>query len=160
MTNHRHHKPAGRNRVLEMLDILQLGLCGRCGRARYLTRRTARHAARIAAPSTRLRAYRCGEIWHLTNPAGRPQYIAPPVTLAQQPDAARGSLDRRGRGERRYRRSGPNAHARPRVAMPISTGRSGTDPLEKACDPRTLDAAAWWQADGHHPVTPLAGGRW
>ncbi|HLU75683.1 MAG TPA: hypothetical protein VKZ82_26140 [Nonomuraea sp.] len=52
MTDHRHHKPAGRNRVLEMLAILQLGLCGRCGRARYLTRRTARHAARIAAPGT------------------------------------------------------------------------------------------------------------
>ena len=96
--NHRiHDSRVGRDRVREMLAILQLGLCGRCGRARYATRRTARHAARIAAPGTRLRAYRCGEAWHLTAPPGRPQFIAPPVTV---PDVG---LDLPGQDKRRYR---------------------------------------------------------
>ncbi|MEU5993878.1 hypothetical protein ABZ806_33315 [Spirillospora sp. NPDC047418] len=101
MTKHSHEKPAGRNRVVEMLAVLQLGLCGRCGRARYPTRRTARHAARIAAPGTRLRAYRCGDTWHLTTPPGRRQYITPPVTV---PCTSLGTrLDLHGRGKRRYR---------------------------------------------------------
>lgn len=81
MTKDRCSRQVRRNRVLEMLSILQLGLCGRCGRARYTTRRTARHAARIAAPGVRLRAYRCGDAWHLTSPAGRPQHITAPVTV-------------------------------------------------------------------------------
>ncbi|CNG13598.1 Uncharacterised protein [Mycobacterium tuberculosis] len=105
MTKNRHSGQAGRNRVLEMLTILQLGLCGRCGRAHYATRRTARHAARIATPGTRLRAYQCGDTWHLTTPPGRPQFIAPPVTLPRI--RTRDGLDLRGRGERpcRTRRS-------------------------------------------------------
>ncbi|GAA1836289.1 hypothetical protein GCM10009735_84690 [Actinomadura chokoriensis] len=98
MTQNRHSGQAGRNRVLEMLAILQIGLCGRCGRARYTTRRTARHAARIAAPGIRLRAYRCGDAWHLTTPPGRRQFIAPPVTVP--PIHSRNRLDLRGRGER------------------------------------------------------------
>lgn len=101
MIENRHREPIGRNRVLEMLVILQPGLCGRCGRARYLTRRTARHAARIAAPRIRLRAYQCGDAWHLTTPPGRPQFIAPPVTLPHI--RPRDRLDLHGRGERRYR---------------------------------------------------------
>lgn len=92
-----HRQRQGRNRVLEMLDILQLGLCGRCGRARYTTRRTARHAARVAAPGTRLRAYRCDDAWHLTSPPEQSQFIAPPVTVPQV------GLDLLGRGKRRYR---------------------------------------------------------
>jgi hypothetical protein len=81
MIKNRHSRQAGRNRVLEMLAILQIGLCGRCGRARYATRRRARQAVRIAAPGVRLRAYRCGDAWHLTSPPGRPQHITPPVTI-------------------------------------------------------------------------------
>src|SRR5690606_8509731 len=81
MNKQAHRRQRARNRVLEMLAILQLGLCGRCGRARYATRRTARRAARIAAPGTRLRAYPCGDSWHLTTPPGRPQLVAPPVTV-------------------------------------------------------------------------------
>lgn len=101
MTVNRHGKRAGHNRVLELLAILQLGLCGRCGRARYTTRRTARHAARIAAPGTRLRAYRCGDAWHLTTPPGRPQFIVPPVTVPRTRPWIR--LDLHGRDERPYR---------------------------------------------------------
>ncbi|WP_433476421.1 hypothetical protein ACQPZP_04820 [Spirillospora sp. CA-142024] len=158
MNQHLHrNRPTG-DRVLDMLAILQLGLCGRCGRARYATRRTARHAARIAAPGVRLRAYGCGDAWHLTNPAGRPQYIAPPVTLAQRSNAARGSLDHRRPGERRYGRSGPNAPARPRGGVWTPAGRSGSDPLEDARDPRTCDDATLWQLDGRHPATRVAGG--
>ncbi len=81
MTENRHRRQAGRHRGLEMLAILQTGLCGRCGRARYATRRTARQAVRIAAPGVRLRADRCGDAWHLTSPPGRPQHITPPVTM-------------------------------------------------------------------------------
>jgi hypothetical protein len=90
----------GRDRSVEMLASLQLGLCGRCGRARYATRRQARHAARIAAPGVRLRAYQCGDDWHLTSPPGRPQHIVPPVTVCQIRAAA--GLDLRARGERVY----------------------------------------------------------
>ncbi|WUH98755.1 hypothetical protein OHR68_35440 [Spirillospora sp. NBC_00431] len=78
-----------------MLAILQLGLCGRCGRARYATRRTARHAARVAVPGIRLRAYRCRDAWHLTSPAGRPQFITPPVTMLSARPQTR--LDRKRR---------------------------------------------------------------
>ncbi|MEU8342418.1 hypothetical protein AB0C74_12035 [Spirillospora sp. NPDC048832] len=99
MTKNRCSRQAGCERVLEMLAILQLGLCGRCGRARYTTRRTARHAARIAAPGIRLRAYRCGDAWHLTSPSGRPQHITPPVTMP--PVHAQTSLYFRGRSKRR-----------------------------------------------------------
>ncbi|MEO3829901.1 tyrosine-type recombinase/integrase [Actinomadura sp. B10D3] len=48
----------GGDRVAEVLAGLQLGLCGACGRARYGSRRQARHAARVGAPGVRLRAYR------------------------------------------------------------------------------------------------------
>lgn len=71
----------GNQRVLELLAVLQMGLCGRCGRARYATRSQARRAARIGMPGRRLRAYRCGDAWHLTSHS-RPQWIAGPVTLA------------------------------------------------------------------------------
>ncbi|MFC4912254.1 hypothetical protein [Actinomadura gamaensis] len=102
----------GRDRTVELLADLQLGLCGRCGRARYATRRQARRAARIGMPGRRLRAYRCADAWHLTSHS-RPQYTAPPVTLppppgtgskptktpAPQPDSTAGhaglALDRR-----------------------------------------------------------------
>lgn len=94
-------KRIGLSRAVEMLLILQSGLCGRCGRARYSTRRTACHAARIAAPGKRLRAYRCGDAWHLSAPPGRPQVIDPPVTM---PLVRQGrGLDLRGQDERRYR---------------------------------------------------------
>ncbi|WP_242891138.1 hypothetical protein [Actinomadura litoris] len=160
MNQHPHrNRPAG-HRILDMLAILQLGLCGRCGRARYATRRTARHASRIAAPGVRLRAYRCGGAWHLTNPTGRPQYIASPVTLVQRPDAARGRLDRRGRGERRYQRSSPNAPARPQGAAWVSAGWSDSDPLKDAHDPCTHDAATGRQAEGCHPAARVAVGEW
>ena len=97
--NRRPQKPAHK-RALEMLAILQLGLCGRCGRARYATRRTARHAARIAAPGTRLRAYPCGGNWHLTTPPGQPQLVAPPVTVL--PARSGRSLALQRRDKRRY----------------------------------------------------------
>lgn len=74
----------GNQRVLELLAELKTGLCGRCGRARYATRGQARRAARIAVPGRRLRAYRCGDVWHLTSHS-RPQWIAAPVTLASAP---------------------------------------------------------------------------
>lgn len=108
MTANRHGMRAGRNRVREMLATLQIGLCGRCGRARYATRRTARHAARIAAPGPWLRAYRCGDAWHLISPPQRPQCITPPVTLVQVPRAGRAGLDRRNGDERAYGCSDPD----------------------------------------------------
>ncbi|WP_395977223.1 hypothetical protein [Actinomadura sp. 1N219] len=126
MTANRHGERVGRNRVLEMLAILQTGLCGRCGRARYATRRNARHAARIAAPGTRLRAYRCGDAWHLTTPPGRPQFIAPPVTVPRTRPWIR--LDLHGRDQRRYRnrhrpRSGRTPGHTRRVGAGSAAGR-------------------------------------
>ncbi|WP_157431013.1 hypothetical protein [Actinomadura macra] len=97
---HRHRIRPAEGKALEVLALLQIGLCGRCGRARYATRRHARHAARIAAPGTRLRAYRCGDSFHLTTPTGRPQLIAPPVTVSNT--RPRTGLDQRKRDERRY----------------------------------------------------------
>lgn len=132
MTNHRHHKLAGRERVLEMLAILQLGVCGRCGRARYATRRTARHAARISAPGARLRAYRCGDAWHLTSPPRHPQRITPPVTLVQGLRADGAGLDRLAGGERAYRCFGSGQSDAPHPAAHRSGRRSGPDPLADA----------------------------
>ncbi len=120
------------NRVAELLTVLQLGLCGRCGRARYETRRTARHAARIAAPGTRLRAYRCGTAWHLTSPTGHRQHITPPVTLPPVPGRMRVGLDGRDRDERRYRRPGPGESARFQHLVDAPVHRGGPDPLVDA----------------------------
>jgi hypothetical protein len=105
---HSRVRRTGGDRVTELLGWLQLGVCGRCGRARYLSRREARHAARIAAPGARLRAYRCGTFWHLTTPAGRPQLVAPPVTVPPPRVRQVRGLDLGHRGERAYggRRSG------------------------------------------------------
>lgn len=122
----------GFDRVAEVLAGLQLGLCGACGRARYGSRRQARHAARVAAPGVRLRAYRCGNAWHLTSP-GAPQFIAPPVTVLQSPEPhRRRGLDRRGGDERAYRRSGLHGHGRPQNVAGHRSHRSATDPLEDA----------------------------
>jgi len=152
-----HPQRPARNRVLEMLAILQMGLCGRCGRARYATRRTARHAARIAAPATRLRAYRCGDTWHLTVPAGRPQFIAPPVTTVQETGRGMGGLDQRRRGERRYGRFAPAGPTRPRSRRRPPWSRSGSDPLEDARDTRPTDTRPWGPR-GPRGAAPLAGG--
>ncbi|WP_433476531.1 hypothetical protein ACQPZP_05450 [Spirillospora sp. CA-142024] len=122
----------GGDRVAEMLAGLQLGLCGACGRARYGSRRQARHAARVAAPGVRLRAYRCGRAWHLTSP-GAPQFIAPPVTVLQPPGPHwRRGLDRRGGDERAYRRSGLQGHGRPQDVACRLSHLDDTDPLEDA----------------------------
>jgi hypothetical protein len=45
--------------------------CPADGKLRYLTRADAKRAARVK--SRRLRAYRCGQFWHLASygPAGR-----------------------------------------------------------------------------------------
>ncbi|GGV45156.1 hypothetical protein GCM10010182_81960 [Actinomadura cremea] len=130
--------------VGHMLALLQLGMCGRCGRARYETRRTARHAARIAAPGTRLRAYRCGTAWHLTSPNGRPQHITAPVTLPSRSACDRVGLDRPRRDERRYRRPGPDDRTRLQETAGVVVRRGRPDPLEDAHDthphPRTRGA--------------------
>lgn len=122
--------------VGHMLALLQLGMCGRCGRARYETRRTARHAARVAAPGVRLRAYRCGAAWHLTSPNSHRQHITAPVTLP--PRAARGQvgLDRRRRDERRYRGPGPDDRTRLQETAGVVVRPGGPDPLEDAHDTR------------------------
>ncbi|GAA4132263.1 hypothetical protein GCM10022416_11860 [Actinomadura keratinilytica] len=99
---HRREQRNGADRAAELLAWLQLGTCARCGRARYPSRREARQAARLAAPGVRLRAYRCGTSWHLTTPAGRPQLIAPPVTVAPQQGRQVRGLDLGHRGERAY----------------------------------------------------------
>jgi hypothetical protein len=137
MSANRPRKPIRHDdRVLELLAILQLGLCGRCGRACYATRRTARRAARIGAPGARLRAYRCGYrcdgAWHLTSPPHRPQHITAPVTLVQDPQADGAGLDRRGAVERAYRCSGPGQSDGPHLAAHASGRRSGPDPLVDA----------------------------
>ena len=93
------HLP-GRDRVAELLGWLQVGMCGACGRARYVSRREARYAARLASPGTRLRAYRCGTSWHLGTPAGRAQVIASPVTAVRPQARTRPGLDLRTRVER------------------------------------------------------------
>ncbi|MFC9973888.1 hypothetical protein ACFVH6_23615 [Spirillospora sp. NPDC127200] len=90
-------------RAAEVVAVLQLGTCGGCGRARYLTRREARRAARIAAPSARLRAYRCGSWWHLGVPAGRPEFITCPVTVAPQQAPTPRGLELSPEDKRRYR---------------------------------------------------------
>ncbi|OLT34040.1 hypothetical protein BJF79_33850 [Actinomadura sp. CNU-125] len=128
--NHRHDlvpEPVG-----HMLALLQLGMCGRCGRARYETRRTARHAARIAAPDTRLRAYRCGTAWHLTSPNGHPQHITAPVTLPPCSARDRVGLDRPRRDERRYPRPDPGESARFQHLVDAPVHRGGPDPLVDA----------------------------
>ncbi|GAA2278298.1 hypothetical protein GCM10010402_38650 [Actinomadura luteofluorescens] len=126
-----------RDRAAEMLSMLQLALCGRCGRARYATRRDARHAARIGAPGVRLRAYRCGDAWHLTSPAGAPQFVASPVTLLKHPAVSgRLWLDHRNGDKRPYRRSGLDRRGRPQGA-PRRSRRGGTDPLEDDHDHTT-----------------------
>ncbi|OLT26667.1 hypothetical protein BJF79_43240 [Actinomadura sp. CNU-125] len=129
MNRHPMSDPVG-----HMLALLQLGMCGRCGRARYETRRTARHAARIAAPGTRLRAYRCGTAWHLTSPNGRPQHITAPVTLPPSLGRGRARLDGRGRDERRYRRPGPDDRADRHGTADASGRRGSPDPLEETRD--------------------------
>lgn len=72
---------AGLDRTLELLAELQAGPCSQCGWACYRTRRQARRAARIAAPGRRLRAYRCGDAWHLTSYV-RPPSPAAPITAS------------------------------------------------------------------------------
>lgn len=45
----------------------QLGTakCPSCGKVRYLDRAEARRAARGMFPAEALRAYRCGDFWHI-----------------------------------------------------------------------------------------------
>ena len=45
--------------------------CPACGKRSYATRSAARLTARIAHPGRRLRAYRCGDRWHLTSQSTR-----------------------------------------------------------------------------------------
>ncbi|MFV2179628.1 hypothetical protein ACFHW2_41110 [Actinomadura sp. LOL_016] len=120
--------------VGHMLALLQLGMCGWCGRARYETRRTARHAARVAAPGVRLRAYRCGTAWHLTSPNGHRQHITAPVTLPPRTARGGGGLDRPCGDERGYRRPGPDDRTRPQETAGMVVRRGGPDPLEDAHD--------------------------
>ena len=109
---------AWKSRAADLLAWLQLGTCGRCGRARYLTRPEARRAARIAAPGARLWAYRCGDSWHLTTPAGHPQLVGPPVTAVFPRGGQVPGLDLGARVERAYggrRRSGAREPERGRT---------------------------------------------
>lgn len=43
------------------------GICPTCRKLRYPDRNTARRAARALHPGAVLRAYRCGDWWHLGN---------------------------------------------------------------------------------------------
>jgi hypothetical protein len=131
------------DRVSEMLAVLQLGLCGRCGRARYATRADARRAARIAAPGTRLRAYRCGNAWHLTS-TNAPQFVAPPVTVVRVfgPRWQRG-LDRRPGDKGAYRRSGLYGHGRPQDVACRPGHRDYTNPLKDAHAPHDAFTRRW-----------------
>lgn len=42
-----------------------LGACAECGKQRYRSRTAARKAARRLYPGEALRAYQCGEYWHI-----------------------------------------------------------------------------------------------
>lgn len=39
--------------------------CPACGKRAYSTRKEARRAARAISPSDALRAYQCGDVWHI-----------------------------------------------------------------------------------------------
>lgn len=134
MTDHRNYSKAlhvqSLDRTAELLSWLQLGTCGACGRARYHSRREARRAVRVAAPGTRLRAYRCGEVWHLTVPAGHLEETGSPVMVGRPKTARRTSLDLGQRVERSWscRRDGagdqpPNDHRQRRDHRPSSGER-------------------------------------
>ncbi|GAA3239717.1 hypothetical protein GCM10010468_76000 [Actinocorallia longicatena] len=94
-----HHEPNA-DRATEVLAWLQLGTCGRCGRARYLNRREARRAVRIAAPGERLRAYRCDEAWHLRAAVGHVEKAGSPVVVGRPRTGRRTWLDLAERVER------------------------------------------------------------
>lgn len=44
---------------------LNLGHCPDCGKTRYATRRRARRAAKVFHPGNAMRAYQCGDFWHI-----------------------------------------------------------------------------------------------
>lgn len=44
---------------------LAVGICPVCGKRSYTSRRAARRAARALHPAAVLRAYRCGQHWHV-----------------------------------------------------------------------------------------------
>lgn len=49
---------------------LAVGTCPACGRQQYTSRREARRAARAIHPDQALRAYPCGQWWHIGHTAG------------------------------------------------------------------------------------------
>jgi hypothetical protein len=46
-------------------------LCPACGKRTYFSRKSALSAARLAYPSKRMTAYRCGGAWHVTSQSPR-----------------------------------------------------------------------------------------
>lgn len=51
-------------------ERLHVGPCAGCGKRRYTSRVIARRAARSLYPGARMRAYQCGQWWHIR--PGRP----------------------------------------------------------------------------------------
>lgn len=51
-----------------MAGVRHLGVCECCGKLRYSDRREAKRAARLMHPEEHLRAYRCGDYWHVGHP--------------------------------------------------------------------------------------------
>ena len=46
---------------------LPIATCPDCGKQAYTSKGSAKNAARVLYPGQRVRAYRCGEWWHLTS---------------------------------------------------------------------------------------------
>ena len=47
----------------------QIGTCPSCGKYNYASRRDAKRAGRAFHPAGLMRAYRCGQFWHVTSAA-------------------------------------------------------------------------------------------
>jgi hypothetical protein len=44
-----------------------LATCPDCGKRGYISKRAAKQAAGVLYPGTRMRVYRCGDMWHMTS---------------------------------------------------------------------------------------------
>lgn len=48
-----------------------VGACPACGKKCYPSKRVAKSMARRLYPGTSVRAYQCGDYWHLTSQSGK-----------------------------------------------------------------------------------------
>lgn len=76
------------------MHVTPAGKCA-CGKERYVSRKTARHAAKANHPDAHLSPYRCGRYWHyghlkkrvlegsMTRDGQKDAIATPPTVIAQ-----------------------------------------------------------------------------